>query len=197
MAGNAWGDLMEQTKLSPLQARKFTTLFAHFDTNGDGVLSEADFRQQAQRIQQSFGWSNDEKRTRRLFESRSELFQRLASGADKDRDGTVTLAEFLRYFERQLLAYRAAGVASPWLVSSCRDLIELIDQDGSCAISASEYGRLLSAMGSDADPQATFARLDRNQDGKLTLDELIGLSLEFLTSDDPEAAGNFFFCGKV
>ncbi len=188
---------MEQTKLSPLQVRKFTTLFAHFDTNGDGVLSEADFRQQAQRIQQSFGWSSDEKRTRFLFEGRSELFQRLASGADKDRDGTVTLAEFLRYFERQLLAYRAAGVASPWLVSSCRDLIELIDQDGSRAISVNEYGRLLSAMGSDADPESTFARLDRNHDGKLTLDELISLSLEFMTSDDPEAPGNFFFCGKV
>lgn len=183
--------------LSPLQVRKFTTLFSHYDVNGDGVLSEADFREQARRILDSFGWTNDEKRSRHVYDSRKELFQRLASGADKDRNGSVSLEEFLRYFERQILAHRAAGVASPWLVQACRDVIEIIDHDGSGSITELEYARLLKSMGSDADPHETFLKIDRDSDGKLSLKELIALSLEFMISEDPEAPGNFFFCGKV
>ena len=76
-------------------------------------------------------------------------------------------------------------------------MIELIDQDGSQSLTVREYARLLQAMGSTVDAEATFARLDRNQDGRLTLDELIALSLEFMMSDDPEAPGNFFYCGKL
>ena len=186
-----------QSILSPLQVRKFSTLFSLLDTNGDGCLSEADFREQARRILEAFGLAQDERRARLLFESRSELFHRLISGADKDRSGTVSLDEFLRYFERQILAHRAAGVASPWLVQSCRDVIELIDQDRNETISEAEYAQLLRAMGSDADPHVNFAKLDRDGDGKLTLKEMVALSLEFMTSDDPDAPGNFFFCGKV
>lgn len=183
--------------LSPLQVRKFTQLYSLLDVNGDGCLSDSDFREQARRILEAFDLAHDERRAKLLYESRSELFHRLASGADKDRNGTVSLDEFLRYFERQILAHRAAGVASPWLVQTCRDVIELIDEDRSETISESEYARFLKAMGSDADPHATFAKLDRDADGKLTLKEMVALSLEFMTSDDPEAPGNFFFCGKL
>jgi Ca2+-binding EF-hand superfamily protein len=188
---------MEQTTLTPLQVRKFSTLFAMYDVDGSGALTESDFREQARRIQQAFGLSAEDRRARSMLESRVDLFHRLASGADKDRDGSVSLPEFLRYFERQILVHRAAHVASPWLTQVCRDVIELIDQDGSQSLTVREYARLLQAMGSTADAEATFARLDRNQDGRLTLDELIALSLEFMMSDDPEAPGNFFYCGKL
>ncbi|HMU38398.1 MAG TPA: EF-hand domain-containing protein [Pseudomonadota bacterium] len=188
---------MEKSVLSPLQTQKFTTLFQYFDTDRDGVLSAADFRAQAQRITTSFGWSENEKLAKQVTENRSALFERLLSGADKDKNGSVTLAEFLRYFERQILAYRAAQVVSPWLMQSCKDVLELIDQDRSGAITADEYARLLAAMGSDADAHAAFAKIDTDGDGKLLLKDIVALSVEFMMSEDPEAAGNFFFCGKV
>ena len=186
---------MEQSTLSAPLVRKFSALFARCDRNGDGVLSEEDFRAQAQHIQQIFGWADDDRRTKRLFADRGELFHRLVSGADKDRSGTVSLPEFLRYFERQIVVFRAAGAASPWLLSSCRDLIDLIDRDNSGSICAEEFAKLLSAQGSSADAATLFGKLDRNGDGRLTLDELLALSFEFMTSDDPQAPGNQFFCG--
>lgn len=186
---------MEPSTLSAQQVRKFSALFSRYDRNGDGVLSEEDFRTQAQHIQKTFGFAADDRRTKRLFEDRSELFHRLARGADKDRNGTVSLDEFLRYFERQIVVFRAAGAASPWLLSACRDLIDLIDEDHSGAISLEEFGKLLSAQESRADAATLFGKLDRNGDGRLTLDELLALSFEFMTSDDPQAPGNQFFCG--
>lgn len=186
---------MEQLTLSAQQVRKFSALFSRYDRNSDGLLSEEDFRAQAQHIQKVFGWADEDRRTKRLFVDRSELFHRLARGADKDRSGAVSLEEFLRYFERQIVVFRAAGAASPWLSSSCRDLIDLIDEDKSGAISKEEFRMLLSAQESSADAETLFGKLDRNGDGELTLNELLALSFEFMTSDDPQAPGNQFFCG--
>ena len=70
------------------------------------VFRKRDFREQARRILEAFGLAQDERRARLLFESRSELFHRLISGADKDRSGTVSWMSFCAYFERQI---RASG----------------------------------------------------------------------------------------
>lgn len=188
---------MSQGVLSPLQTQKFTALFSQMDIDHDGTLTAADFQAQAGRIADALGWAGDARKERELLQNRQELFARLLSGADKDASGSVTLPEFLKYFERQILAYRAAKVVSPWLVESCRGLFNLIDADASGFINAEEYAKLLFAMGSDADAAAAFAKVDRDRDGKLLLADLLTLSVEFMMSDDPDAAGNFFFCGKM
>lgn len=188
---------MESSKLSPFQIRKFTTLFNYYDKNRNGFLTSRDYRAFADRLQRHYGWTDDDPKTLRLRESREAAFRRLVAVSDKDFDGRVSLAEYLRYFERQIEAYGQTGAATPALLQSCRELMDMLDRDGNGTISEKEYAALLKAMGSDANPSEVYARLDRAGRGWLTLLDLERLMLEFVLSQDAQAPGNFLYCGKI
>lgn len=188
---------MEPSKLSPFQIRKFTTLFNHYDRNRNGFLTSRDFRAFADRIQKYFGWSDNDSRTQRVRTNREAAFRRLVATSDKDFDGKVSLGEYLRYFERQMEAHEQTGAATPALLQSCREVLEMLDADGNGTISLKEYGGMISAMGSDANAAEVFQKLDRSGQGRLTLLDLERLTLEFVLSQDPDAPGNFLYCGKV
>ncbi len=188
---------MQPTKLSPFQIRKFTTLFNHYDRNRNGFLTSADFRSFADRIQRYFGWADGDPRTQRLRTNREAAFRRLVATSDKDFDGKVSLGEYLRYFERQMEAHETTGAATPALLQSCREIVEMLDADGNGTISEKEYAGLISAMGSDVNAGEIFKKLDRAGQGRLTLLDIERLTLEFVLSQDPDAPGNFLYCGKV
>lgn len=183
--------------LSDLQIRKFTTLFQHYDADKSGYLTAADYDRQARRVQEAFGWSGDDPRTAGVRKNRRDAFLRMAAASDVDQDGRVSLPEYLRYFEKQVEAHATTGHASPGLKQACREVVELCDQDGSGTLTVAEYAKFLQGIGSDADADAVFKRLDRDSDGKLTLADVEALTLEFILSSDPEAPGNLFYCGKL
>lgn len=187
--------------LSAVQIRKFTTLFNAYDYSKNQYLTRDDCLTFAQRVSTVFGWEKQdpnvhETRLAVLEHSREQLFNRLLDASDRDHDNQVSLAEYLAWFKRQAMECKNMGRAAPWIKQSSKEIWQLFDADGTGSIDLSEYGKMLAVMGSSADPASVFAKLDQDGDGKLTLPDVERLLLEFICSDDPDAPGNLFYCGR-
>jgi hypothetical protein len=186
---------MMHANLSPVHAQKLTTLFRHYDRDGDGLITLADYREVAARFAASLGWSADGERAMQLTERRSAAFQQLRAAAGANTDA-VDLAGFLAAAARGL--QRLTAGAAPELKLECPELLSILEREQFAVVTLSEYKAfLVDAMGSDADCVATFQRLDRDDDGALILSDLEALVAEFLTSSDADAAGNLLYCGKL
>lgn len=186
---------MTHAELSPVQAQKLTTLFRHYDRDGDGQITVADYRGVATRFAASLGWSPDGERATQLEERRSAAFQKLRSEAGSDSDA-VTLEGFLTAYARK--SKLAKGGAAPELKLECPELLSILEREQFAVLTLSEYKAfLVDAMGSDADCVATFQRLDRDDDGALIMTDLEALALEFLASSNADDAGNLLYCGKL
>lgn len=186
---------MTYAELSPVQVQKLTTLFRHYDRDGDGKITIADYRGVAARFAASLGWSAHGERATQLEERRSAAFQKLRSSGGGDSDA-ISLDGFLAAFARQAKA--VAGGAPHELKLDCPELLSILEREQFAVLTLSEYKAfLVDAMGSDADCVAAFTRLDRDDDGALILSDLEALAREFLMSSDADAAGNLLYCGKL
>lgn len=187
--------------LSPVQIRKFTTLFQQQARHDKQFLTMQDYTLLATAISTAFDWPNRDPHQShfRLAALKSHLqsfFLRLQTQSDSNKDGKITLEEYLAYMYRQVQECKNMGVSAPWVKESTRQLLLLIDQHASDSLTCDEYRKMLTALESDADPQAAFDRLDLDQDGELNRAELDRLALEFMLSNDPDAPGNLLYCGK-
>lgn len=187
--------------LSALQVRKFTTLFQHYDRSHSQYLELRDFLSFADHVARLSAWFEHDahlaqKKLSVLRQSKQDAFFRLLAVADSNQDARISLPEYLEYCRRQSLECKNMGVAAPWIKQSCHDMILLADDNASNTLTLNEYQKWLSAMGSNADAAKVFATLDQDGDGELSLPDLEKLALEFVISDDPNAAGNLLFCGK-
>jgi Ca2+-binding EF-hand superfamily protein len=188
-------------ELSPVQVRKFTTLFEHYDRNHNQFLSVNDFLGFADIAAEVFGWREQdpdlyETRLEVLRQNCQDMFLRLIRQADTNHDGQVSLPEYLAYVQRQALECKNMGTAAPWVRLATHQFKLLLDQDASGTIDLKEYQQLLRVLGSDADAASAFAKMDRDGDGSLSMADIEKLALEFILSDDPEAPGNLLYCGK-
>jgi hypothetical protein len=182
------GLAMSHPALSPTQHQKMTTLFQHHDSDGDGALTVDDYTGVAQRFATAMGWSDGD-RLGGLVARRRAAFASLGGGA------RISHEAFL-----DALAGRAkavAGGAAPDLWLEVPELMEILAHEQFAVLTLNEYTAFLRAIGSDADPVATFQRLDRDDDGALILADLEALAGEFLASSNPDDAGNLLLCGKL
>ncbi len=188
-------------ELSAVQIQKFTTLFNAYDFSQNNYLTRDDFLTFARRVSEAFGWAQQdpaiwETRLAALEHSCEYSFNRLLNAADRNHDHQISLPEYLDYFKRQAMECKNMGRAAPWIKDTCKQIDLLFDVDASGSISADEYAQMLAVMGSDADAASVFATFDLDGDGKLMREDIERLLLEFIGSDDPQAPGNRFFCGK-
>ncbi len=187
--------------LSPVQVRKFTTLFEYYDRNHNQFLSLSDFLGFADIASEVFGWREQdpdvfETRLAALRQSCQDMFLRLIRLADTNHDGQVSLPEYLTYLQRQALECKNMGTAAPWVRLASHQIKLLLDHDASGTINLNEYQQMLRVLGSDADAASAFAKMDSDGDGRLTMADIEKLALEFITSDDPDSPGNLLYCGK-
>lgn len=186
---------MTHAELSPVQAQKLTTLFRHYDRDGDGQITLADYRGVATRFAASMGWSADGERATQLVERRSAAFQKLRGAGGGDAD-SLTLERFLAGYARQIKLVQ--GGAALELKLECPELLSILEREQFAVLTLSEYKAfLIDAMGADVDCVATFQRIDRDDDGALILSDLEALAQEFLTSSNADDAGNLLYCGKL
>jgi EF-hand domain pair len=180
--------------LSPIQIQKFTTLFRHYDRDSDGYIDIEDFVVVADRAASLLGFGAGSDHRARLIAYQRGIFDRLAN-ITETVDTPMSLSSYLVSFAS--LAASMAASLPPECQRSCQELMSILGGDQYPIITIVQYTAMLRAIGSTADPEPAFQRLDRDDDGALILSDLESLTFEFVTSNDPDAPGNWLCCGTL
>jgi Ca2+-binding EF-hand superfamily protein len=176
--------------LTELQKRKLTRFFEIYDQNHDGVIERADYILLADNVSKAKGFPLDSPLSARIRECMLRVWSNLETIADKNRDGSVTLDEFL--------AYRATlhqdEVKYNDLVTAGLTLFDVMDDNQDGKIELTEFKQFYSFFQlGDALAAEVFAKLDVEQAGYLTREQLQTYSRQFNLGDDPDAIGNQLF----
>lgn len=176
--------------LSDFRQHKLARLFAAFDADHDGILTNEDPKVIMANLAALVGIE--------LGSPPFELFQQafmaywkdFVMSSDADGDGRVTLDEWVQYHDEMLQdEARFRSTAG----TSAAVMFGLVDTDHDGFISMDEYGAWLRAWQHDpaeVTPEL-LGRLDVDGTGKLSNDGLLQLTREFFYSDDPQARGNW------
>lgn len=176
--------------LSDVRRKKLTHLFHLRDGNGDGLLEKADYENTAKRLADIFKWESDSDAYQVMMRAQVFEWDELQTFADANDDNQVTLDEFLA-------AYAAMPSIEP-IFENVDNMIHFafgwFDKDRDGHIQQDEHALLLSVYNVSADDaNAAFDKLDSNNDGKLSEQDLRNYMREFFLSDNADAVSNHFW----
>lgn len=177
--------------LTPFQKQKIRRLFTVLDVNRDGLVDRSDFLHRVDALARLRAWSEASPEYVRNRHYVLEEWEAVRDSADLDDSGAVAFDEYLRYAEIFLDDPEAVQA---YARGDVQLLFDAMDTDGDDAITLDEYWAYLAACGVDASAaEVFFQHADRDRDGAITRDEMARAVEEFLTAQDPKAAGNFMF----
>ncbi|WP_018685759.1 EF-hand domain-containing protein [Actinokineospora enzanensis] len=147
--------------------------FELWDNNGDGQIDKSDYETEARRILQGFGESETSPKGRALMSAYSHMWSTLEAKADTDNSGSVSLEEFIRVTEQEIV-----DAGNPGFDRNLRPAIEAIvdiaDTDGDGEVNQAEFKRWMRAAGvDDGTADSAFQQLDANHSGALSVEEIV------------------------
>lgn len=175
--------------LSNLRTRKFTALFACFDSDKNGVLEQRDYEQFARNLSQAYNLAPGTAAYAAMHAETMALWDFVHQVADQDGDHRITPAEFIA-------AYGALTdddtTFHQLLMSYAEYVIRTGDQDGDGNLDETEYATILCCYGiAAADARTAFRYLVTDGSGYLTNRAMEQIFAEFFRSDDPASPGNW------
>lgn len=176
--------------LTDLQRRKLTRFFKVYDQDHDGVIERSDYIALAENVATAKGFPLHSPLASRLKECLIQVWNNLEIIADKNRDGVVTLEEFLAYrdsLHRDEIKYND-------LVTAGVTLFDIMDDNQDGKINCEEFALFYSFFQMEKSlAEEMFQKLDTSNNGFLTRDQILKYSDEFNLGDDPEEVGNWLF----
>lgn len=166
--------------------RKMSARFRTFDHDRDGVITAADFEAMALSILTEFGVLLDSSKGVALLDGARHYWEGLSGRLDTDLDAQVTEEEFIEASKTELLGNPDGftEIIRPWAEA----VIAIADTDGDGMVDLNEWGRMLRTMGgNDVAVRRRLQALDANQDGQVSLDEVLATARDFYTTDQPMA----------
>ncbi|MSP13431.1 MAG: hypothetical protein EXR62_10815 [Chloroflexi bacterium] len=175
--------------LSEFRKRKLNRLLVVNDSRGKGFIEKADYELIFERLAKNMEWAPGTEAHDMMHAAVLQGWEGLVLMADANKDGRVTYEEFLQATEaiigqKELFDQFVMGQVEMGLIQADKN------RDGQITIT--EFIAYLTSYNITAD-EATLAfyHLDRNGDGFLTRDEMMQNAVDFFTSDDPAAPGNW------
>ncbi|QKW23849.1 EF-hand domain-containing protein [Kitasatospora sp. NA04385] len=166
--------------------------FDHLDADGDGRLTEQDHVLMGRSVARSLGHPAGSAPEERIVGAYVAIWRELhlphlPAGAE-----AIDRAQFLAS-TASLADDPGAAVAT--LGALARAFLAVADTDGNGEVDADEFfafqrGHFPQLRRADAD--TAFAHLDRNGDGALSAEEFESAIIEYWTSRDPAAPGNWW-----
>lgn len=174
------------------QRKNFEHMFRIFDTNRNGFLTFDDYSVKADAICNEWGFSKGGQEYQGVIDMVRLDWEKLARSADKNADDRVSPKEFIDYYVAEVATEEGFRTQVYEMTES---LIGMVDRDGDGRVNAEEYARLEQLCGVN-DPAAiavSFAAIDMDRDGFVTLDEIQRAAAQFHRPNGPDDPGNLFF----
>lgn len=165
--------------------------FDHLDVDGDGLLSERDHVVMGARNAAALGHLPGSPTEQRMVEAYLNVWRELHAPYATRPEG-ITRDEFMA----STLALAADPAAADRILGGlARRFFEIADVDRDGVINPLEYAAFLKGFMPrlpERDVEEAFAHLDRSHDGTITHEELRSACIEYWTSSDPDAPGNWW-----
>ena len=178
--------------ITELQARKLDRAFAHLDVDKNGTIEYQDLIDLASRLLSAFDTPPGSPKGQAILDSFEGFWDAMVAAADTDGDRRLTPEEWRNgmtgaFIERD-------GGFDQAMRPAVRAVIALQDRNGDGLVSVDEFRVMQSAFGTpDAEIEEAFRRIDTDENGTLSLDELAEAARQFYIGSDESAAGNWFF----
>lgn len=183
--------------LTDFQKLKYTSVFQQIDHNGDGSLKFSDFSNHAYWIKEHKGWADDHPDFTRLLEGKRKFWQVIQSHVDSNQDDSVSLEEWVKFWEQVATESTATGKAPEFMTEVFTALLQSLDLNGDGSIGLDEYALYLQSIKVNQDPQALFQKVDTDGNGSINVTELEGILTQWVLSDNPSDPGNYFIAGNI
>ena len=173
--------------LTEFQREKLPRVFALYDADNNGFIEQSDFERLLQTLAQARNWEPGTPEYDVLEEKLMSRWDNIRKSADVNRDGRVSLDEWLANIDHMLQFETEAKAITG-------SIFGVFDRDGDDKLDVEEYKELYRAIGLDESFAADyFQGLDLNDDGYISRDEFVTLAQQFFRSNDRQAAGNLLF----
>lgn len=172
---------------------KVDLTFGRLDADGDGQLAKNDLEILADMLAGAFGVATDDGKVERLRAALATIWDTDLTPMDTDSTGSVSRGEFRAGWLKALASDRAGVVGR--FTTMAEAWLDVCDTNNSGTTTLEEYAKMaMSTLGvAEADCAIAFEKLDRNSSGSLHREEIRSAAVEYYTSDDPDALGNWLF----
>jgi Ca2+-binding EF-hand superfamily protein len=152
--------------------------FEKWDADGNGALERSDFEREAAAIVKNFGTDLKSPAGQGLHKAFNDLFDYQARQAGVPPNGPISLSQFITVNED--LMRQGESNFDRMIRPIVKALIDLCDDNHDGKINQAEYAKWLKAVGVDASTvRSTFAQIDTDSDGELSLSELLAAVRKF------------------
>lgn len=181
--------------MSDFMIRKNIQFFYKADQDRDGVVEQSDFAAAGERVALALGHRPGTAEAEKCVAAITGLWDTYWAAADSDRDGRVTLMEWLGT-QQAMVGQDPEGFRKAHFGAHDK-LFEAMDSSGNGKISAKEYLAFVSAGLNvpRSSAETAFPVLDADGDGQLSKQEFGQLIWDYHNSVDQRAAGNQFYGG--
>ncbi len=180
--------------LTRFQRTKVVQLFRLLDLTRDGHIEYADFVVHAENVRQLAGWDEEHPHARRLLTSRRALWRKMHDAMDTNRDGEISLDEWLAFFSMLNLQAKSAPLPM-WMEEMARLFFHTLDLDADQRVSEEEHGFYLKSIG--AEPANDLFRSALREGRKaLTMEDFQRVVASWLLNQDPNAPVNYVLTGR-
>lgn len=148
-------------------------VFAMLDTDGDGIVSRAEYAARAERVARATGRTPDDP----LVVIARTAGERAWAAMDANGDGGLTFDEYAAWAGAEAFD----TVCEPVLGA----LFDLADADGDGLLGLAEFTALRTALGNPAgNAEAAFAALDADGDGRVVRDDYVASIRAHVTGEN-------------
>ncbi|CAG9788967.1 unnamed protein product [Diatraea saccharalis] len=180
--------------VSDFRKKKLVHVFtAFFDTNKSGSIDKKDFVLAIEKTAKLRGWKEGDVTYKLLQETLMAVWEGIQSSADADKDGQVTLDEWISMWDN---FSKNPAKAADWQRLYAKCIFQLEDSSNDGAIDSEEFSSVYASLGLDkVEATAAFGKMAQGKD-KVNWEEFEKLWNEYFASEDVNAPGNFIF-GKT
>jgi|GEM_PF-716954 len=177
--------------LSKVKQAKFRHYFDMTDANNDGVVTKADFELAAEETRKQLGLTEGTAEAEQLLVSVMSYWESLAQHADVNHDGQIELQEWLDHWGHV--------VASQEMINQLvggygQTVLAVYDRDNDGRLTYEDFSAYyLGHQIPEENCKLAFAKMDADGDSYVDNDEFYNTAMQFFTSDDADAPGNYLF----